>query len=240
MAAEYVIRLDDICPTMKWEVWDAIEGILTVRAIRPLLAVVPDNRDPKLQVSPPRDDFWERARQWKAKRWTIALHGYRHLYETADAGLVGLNRQSEFAGVARDVQVRRLREAAAIFRSNGLDADTWIAPAHSFDEATIDALRDVGVSRLSDGLFLYPGVDGKGMLWVPQQLWEFIHRPFGVWTVCLHINSWSGADVARFEKQLDRFAGSISDFESVCAKYAKRRQRMWDRAAAAAHLWWIQ
>jgi len=238
MAAEYLVRFDDVCPTMNWEAWDRVESILTSRGMRPLLAVVPDNRDPKLQVAPAREDFWERVRQWQERQWTIALHGYQHVYETRAAGLVGLNDRSEFAGVAAEEQARRLGEAVAIFRANGIAANTWIAPAHSFDKVTLAVLRDQGITRLSDGLFFHPGRDASGILWVPQQLWDFRRRPFGVWPVCLHINSWTARELDRFEESLDRFAPAITDFETVCAKYASRRLGLADRAIAAALLFY--
>src|SRR5262245_38354882 len=73
--SRYLIRFDDICSTMNWLVWDAIESQLIRYAVRPILAVVPDNRDPNLIVDPPRSDFWERVRRWQSRGYTIALHG---------------------------------------------------------------------------------------------------------------------------------------------------------------------
>src|SRR5688572_15384620 len=40
---QYLLRFDDICPTMNWRVWAEIESVLIQREIKPLLAVVPDN-----------------------------------------------------------------------------------------------------------------------------------------------------------------------------------------------------
>ena len=77
-----LLRFDDICPTMNWGTWDAGRGPDGPLGLRPILAVVPDNRDPKLVAGPPRADFWERVRGWQARGWTIALHGYQHLYVT--------------------------------------------------------------------------------------------------------------------------------------------------------------
>src|SRR5213594_2026420 len=63
--AQYLLRFDDICPTMNWRVWAEIESVLIQRRLKPILAVVPDNRDPGLQVDTPVADFWERARAWQ-------------------------------------------------------------------------------------------------------------------------------------------------------------------------------
>ncbi len=92
--ARYLIRFDDICPTMNWAVWDSIEEYLIRYRVRPILAVVPDNQDPNLVIDPPRDDFWERVRHWQRMGYSIALHGYQHRYVSSNAGLLLLNHQS--------------------------------------------------------------------------------------------------------------------------------------------------
>ena len=52
--ARFLLRFDDLCPTMNWAMWDAIEAHLVRMEVRPILAVVPDNRDPKLVAGPPK------------------------------------------------------------------------------------------------------------------------------------------------------------------------------------------
>src|SRR5712692_12017049 len=99
MTTQYLIRIDDICPTMNWAVWRAVEDVLVRYNISPLLAVVPDNQDPHLQITPARVDFWDCVRRWQALGWTIGLHGYRHSYVTRESGLLGINSFSEFAGL---------------------------------------------------------------------------------------------------------------------------------------------
>ena len=96
---QYLVRFDDICPTMNWSVWTQIEAELRQRNIKPILAVVPDNQDAKLRVDSPRSDFWDCVRGWQALGWTIGLHGYQHRYVTQQSGIVGLNARSEFAGL---------------------------------------------------------------------------------------------------------------------------------------------
>ena len=66
MKSRYLIRFDDICPTMNWSVWESVESILLKYHIKPILAVVPDNQDPQLVVDAPRPDFWEKVRQWQS------------------------------------------------------------------------------------------------------------------------------------------------------------------------------
>src|SRR5262252_3697380 len=87
-STKYLLRFDDICPTMNWQVWSEIEAALLDQDLKPILAVVPDNQDPVLKVDPPVEDFWERVRTWQARGWTIALHGYQHRYVTHSPGIV--------------------------------------------------------------------------------------------------------------------------------------------------------
>ncbi len=47
MKARYLIRFDDICPTMNWTIWEQVEQVLRTYHVQPILAVVPDNQDPR-------------------------------------------------------------------------------------------------------------------------------------------------------------------------------------------------
>jgi len=215
MRAKYLIRFDDICPTMNWETWAAIENVLLEFKIQPMLAVVPDNQDPHLQVAPARPDFWQQVRRWQNLGWTIGLHGYQHRYVTTDAGMVGLNHYSEFAGLPVATQEAKLQKGLAIFERERVRAEVWIAPAHAFDAATIQALKKLRINFISDGFFVFPRVEPDGMLWVPQQLWGFRSLPFGVWTVCYHHNEWTPGDMAKFRQDLQQYKDAITNFNDV-------------------------
>jgi predicted deacetylase len=198
---------------MNWSVWDKVEALLIDRQIRPIIAVVPDNRDAKLNAAPHCDDFWDRVRQWQGRGWSIGWHGFQHIYETSAAGIVGINKRSEFAGVSRSEQLRKLRAAYEIFSRHGIRPDLWVAPGHSFDRQTVELLQTFGVDVISDGFYLRP-VLALGSLWIPQQLWTLRHMPWGLWTVCYHVNRWADKDLVRFERAIDEFRGrfvSIAD-----------------------------
>jgi len=231
MSARYLVRFDDICPTMNRRSWNSVETVLLEAGVKPILSVVPDNRDPKLLIDPPDPEFWQRARIWQALGWTIGLHGLTHEYATADAGLVGINKRSEFAGRPFDDQLKRIREGLAIFAGHGLRADAWVAPAHSFDAATVAALSQCGLRVISDGLFVNPHVDDLGMTWIPQQMWRFRSLPTGVWTVCLHHNRWTETDVTRFRRDLRNYRTRFTDVPAELRRCRDRRSLL-DAAAA--------
>lgn len=234
MGATYLVRFDDICPTMNWTVWRQVERILTEAAVKPILAVVPDNQDQGLIIEPAASDFWGRVRDWQGNGWTIGLHGYQHRYETAEAGIIGRNPYSEFAGLPRQIQMTKLRDAVRIFERQRVTPDVWIAPAHSFDEITLEALAAVGIRTISDGYSLSPHIDARGMFWVPQQIGKFRPMPAFVWTVCLHHNAWGARDVDRFRSQIHRYRSRISTFQNVADRYARRHSGLADRVSGSA------
>jgi predicted deacetylase len=231
LPARYLVRFDDICPTMNWDIWQQVERSLNAHGVRPIVAVVPDNRDPQLRVAPRRPDFWAKVREWQARGWTIGLHGYQHLYTTKNAGILGRNHYSEFAGLPAYIQRSRLRAGVSIFRGNGVRADCFVAPAHSFDEATLDALVDVGVPAISDGYALAPYRCQRGLLWVPQQMGRFRRIPFGTWTICQHTNSWTKADCDTFDAFLCTFDSQMTTFEALCAQFGARKPSWADQFA---------
>jgi len=234
----YLLRFDDICPTMNWAVWEAIERELVLHDVRPILAVVPDNQDPGLMRDPPVADFWERVRRWQAMGFTIAVHGFQHLYTNHEKGLMKLTPHSEFAGLPYETQLDMLRRALAIFTENGVRADAFVAPSHSFDENTLRALAEVGIKVVSDGLWPWPHQDRNGIFWVPQQLWRFSPKPAGVWTVCLHHNKWPEKTLELFRTELAKYAPRMTDVATVAATYAGRPQTLGDRVSAFHNLMW--
>jgi predicted deacetylase len=233
MTAQYLLRFDDLCPEMNWSVWSEIEQLLVERNIKPILAIVPDNQDRALKVDRLAPDFWERARAWQARHWSIALHGYQHAYINRNWGLMRLTRSSEFAGLPRSIQKEKLRAALAIFERQGIRADCWVAPSHSFDWTTVDLLAELGLKVISDGLWAWPHTDRRGITWIPQQLWGGIsRRPAGVWTVCYHLNGWSMAQQDQFQHDLEAFGSHITSLDEVVKNFAERRLTLGDSAYA--------
>lgn len=209
MWARYLVRFDDVCPSMNWDAWNQVEGILVRNGVKPIIAIVPDNRDPHLEAGSPDERFWARAREWQARGWTIGWHGYQHLYDSEDPGLIGINRLSEFAGHTAELQRDRLSAAQAIFQAHGVRPDLWVAPAHSFDQVTVKLLGSFGIRLISDGFYLR-AVCRFGAVWIPQQLWAFRWMPLGLWTVCCHINKWKEKEIEEFEHGLGVFARRLT------------------------------
>ena len=232
MNTRFILRFDDICPTMNWRVWRLLERDLFDLNIRPLMAVIPDNRDRELMVSAPEvDDFWKSVRSWQERGWTIGLHGYQHRYVTNLAGMYGRIPRSEFAGLPYEIQEIKLRNAVRIFREHGISPAVWVAPAHSFDATTVAILSKLGVRIISDGYAIYPYEDAEGVTWIPQQFGKFRKLPFGVWTICCHFNFWTDAETEGFRQDLRKYRLHFTAITDVVQCYRERRRNWWDFGA---------
>jgi predicted deacetylase len=199
---------------MDWESWDKVEKVLVSEGIRPILAVVPDNRDENLIFGKENEHFWSKVRTWKKMGWSIAIHGYQHLYQTNDPGLLGLNEYSEFSGLSYEQQSKKLQKALKIFESHDVKPNLWVAPAHSFDKVTVRVLSDLGIEVISDGFFKRP-VKYMNMIWIPQQLWKFRHFRSGIWTVCYHVNGMKKEELERICSDLNQYNESIISLDYV-------------------------
>ena len=146
-----LIRFDDICPTMDWQEWNKAVDVVNEYGIKPLLGIIPDCQDPVLHINKPRFDFWEYIRNLQQQGWTIAMHGYQHIFDTIGKGLVTPVRSSEFAGHSYEVQYKKIKKGKIILESNGIYTDIFFAPAHSYDSNTLKALVANGFKYLSDG-----------------------------------------------------------------------------------------
>jgi hypothetical protein len=219
----YLLRFDDMCPTMNWALWNELEGLLIEADVKPILAVIPDNRDSKLMIDPPAPDFWDRVRSWQARGWAIALHGYQHTYVNAESGILRLNKRSEFAGLGYEKQLEKLRKGLEVFEREGVRADAWVAPAHSFDWVTVSALSAMGIHTISDGMALSPYRDPHGNIWIPQQFASMRPMPFGVWTYCYHLESLTPPAMNQFRMRLKQLSPQMISLPEAAQMGTKPR-----------------
>jgi hypothetical protein len=189
--------------------WASVEDVMERHHARPIVAIVPDNADPALIRGSADKGFWDRARQWAARGWTIALHGYRHELRPARGGLVPVNRYAEFTGLPWAEQRRRIREGTRVMEGQGLHPEIWVAPAHGFDLATLQALREeTAIRTISDG-FARRAFLHFGFTWLPQQLWRPREMMGGLWTICLHPNEMDDTAVQRLDGFVAAHPGSF-------------------------------
>lgn len=210
--AQYLLRFDDLCPTVSADRWQTLCSLINEFQLKPILAIVPDNQDADLALSPPNPDFWVQMRSLEAAGAATALHGFRHLCLSSGSSLVPLHNVSEFAGVPADTQQTWIRDGIAILRSHGLNPRLWVAPRHGFDHNTLFALRKEGIQILSDGLARIPFTRG-GLTWIPQQLWAPVGKESGLWTICIHPNTITDEQVVQLRTFVSLHAAQFTSVE---------------------------
>jgi hypothetical protein len=237
--AHYLLRFDDLCPTVSARCWQHLQLMVEELQLRPILAIVPDNRDSELQHSPPDPDFWSRMRALETAGATIALHGYRHLCASSGHSLVPLHRMSEFAGVPAGTQQAWIHAGLEILRGHGLNPRMWVAPRHGLDASTLDALRLEGIELLSDGLARIPFTCG-GITWIPQQLWAPVEKSCGLWTICIHPSTIDDGRVEELRTFISGHAAQFTSVDRVLAEFNPTRLGLAERAYAQCALLRIQ
>lgn len=215
--ARYLLRFDDLCPTMDRERWARFAQLIREFGIRPILAVVPDNQDPELNRAPADPDFWAEMRDFQAAGAAIGLHGLHHRCTASGPGLIPLHSHTEFAGAPEAEQRASISAGLAILRGHGLEPSIWVAPRHGMDHTTLKVLREEGIPVLSDGFAEAPFQYG-GLLWLPQQLWGPVEKKSGLWTICLHANSASETIIEELGRFLTRFGPQFTSVQQVLAE----------------------
>lgn len=218
MKNKYLIRLDDACPTMHAKKWQRMEDLLNAYGVKPLVGVIPANNDPKQMIDSSDGEFWTKVKNWKKKGWSIALHGYDHCYISND-GLKGLNplwARSEFAGVPLEEQKKKIREGIKVFNTHHISPKYFFAPSHTFDENTLQALREESNIRIiSDTIATQPYRKG-GFVFIPQLGGRCSEMKLpGVWTFCLHPSTMKEEDFVATEKFLQAHKDKMLGFDEL-------------------------
>ncbi|MEA4986607.1 MAG: DUF2334 domain-containing protein [Anaerovorax sp.] len=201
---KYIFRIDDIHPEMDWNNFFRLIDLFIKKGVKPLIGVIPDNKDQKICCNLFCNNFWSIISDLqKNGKLDIAMHGYQHLYATKDNGILGkfgMKCQSEFAGLPYEVQNAKIKKGKLILEEKGILTDIFMAPSHTFDKTTLIVLNENGFRYITDGIGLYP-YRMYGITLVPQQMAWPRRVAFGVITICLHLNSVDD----RFLKELENF-----------------------------------
>jgi len=237
--AQYLLRFDDLCPTMSRSQWQSFLPLIEEFGIQPILAVVPDNRDRELQLSEPDPEFWARMRAMEAAGATIAMHGYRHLCKNWGGSLLALHHRTEFAGVYEGVQREWIHSGLEILRDRGLNPRLWVAPRHGFDAHTLHALQQEGIPVISDGFARVPFIR-DGVTWIPQQLWRPVKKSKGLWTICVHANTAHDSLIRQLHAFLHRHADQFTSVDRVLAELKPTSLSLTEQLYAAWALWRTQ
>lgn len=216
--AQYIIRFDDLYSGMEESVLNLLLKFILNNRLPAILGVVPNWQDECDIKNPVADDvFWDIIRRLQQAGCEISLHGYCHkLFE--HPSLLQVNSYGEFAGLAKEEQRFRIREGKRVLEEHGIKCRAFMAPAHSFDDNTLDVLLEQGIEYVTDGKSLFPYKD-KGLVFIPQISSNFKTYPFGLITICLHPQWLADEDYKNLEKFLIAQRKDIISFEGAINYY---------------------
>ncbi|WP_165062720.1 DUF2334 domain-containing protein [Adlercreutzia sp. ZJ154] len=224
--SQYIIRLDDASEYMNLEKWRRIEHVLDNYGIKPIFGVIPNNCDSDLISYGHHEGFWELATMWCKKGWTPALHGYCHQFVTNDGGINPVNMKSEFAGLSYQEQAEKIKKGYQILTDHGIVPEIFFAPAHTFDNVTLDAIRKNSDIRVISDTIANDTYYMDGFYFIPQQSGRCRKLPFQVVTFCYHPNTMKEEDFA----SLDSFCAANN--EQFCSfgevELKKRKPNIFD------------
>ena len=216
MSKRYILRLDDACPTMNFQNWNRILGILDRYAVKPLVGVIPNNQDPSQKIDNENPDFWNLIKFWEDQGCEIALHGYNHVYSSSDSGIFPFWNKSEFAGLPLQEQKEKIHQGLAILKSHKIKPRIFFAPSHTLDINTLIALKETTDIRIiSDGIAITP-FRINDFVFFPQICGHCRNIPLnGIFTFCYHPNTMSERDFIDLENFLCKNYKVFSTFSSI-------------------------
>lgn len=210
--SKYIIRLDDASEKRDVGNWNRMEKLLDSYGIKPLVGVIPDCQDPMMEHYPIDQNFWTTVYEWQKKDWTIAMHGYQHLYTAKCGGVNPVNDRSEFAGDSLESQQRKIRSGISIFEKHGIYPKVFFAPSHTFDINTVKALKSESKIRIISDTIAFDTYYEYGITFVPQQSGKVRRLPFRVVTFCYHPNTMNDKDFEILESFIKKYSNRFSCF----------------------------
>lgn len=225
--AMFLIRLDDASDKMDVDKWNRIEKLLDKYKIKPIVGIIPSNKDPECAKFNVDKLFWNKAQKWEKKRWTIAMHGFEHVYETMNGGLNPIQQRSEFAGLPLDVQCKKIKMGYELLKSKNINPRIFFAPSHTFDINTLKALKnETNINIISDTIandIYYE----NNFYFIPQQSGCVRNLHLKVVTFCYHPNSMNDVDYVKLEKFIKKYRKKFISFDDLTLK--KRKITLYDK-----------
>ena len=214
-----LIRLDDIAENMNWGLMKKSELLFEKYGIKPVLGVIPNNKDNKLLSYPKKNDFWNQVRIWRDKGWEIAMHGSTHVYDKIceNKDYFGYSGESEFCGHSLETQTSKIKIGLKKFNDEKIEIRSFFAPNHTYDMNTFVALKNSGISEIIDGYGLMPYTE-NGLKFIPQLFYKIFMLPFGIQTTQIHLNYWNQKDFDIFEKFIIKNSNKIISYDQALEK----------------------
>ncbi len=143
-------------------------------------------------------------------------------------GVNPVNNFSEFAGVPYEEQCELISKGNAILQSHGVNVKIFFAPAHTYDNNTLRAIKENTDIRIISDTVADNVYFRDEMYFIPQQSGAVRTLPFKVVTFCYHPNI---MDNDAFERLESFICTHADEFGSVSPEILrKQRQSLYDVA----------
>ena len=214
-----LIRLDDIAENMNWDLMKKSELLFEKYAIKPVLGVIPDNKDQSLLSYPKKNDFWEQVRNWKNKGWEISMHGCTHVYDknSKNEDYFNYGGGSEFCGHSLETQMSRIKDGLKKFSDEKIKIRSFFAPNHTYDKNTFAALKNSGINEIIDGYGIMP-YEENNIKFIPQLFYKVLMLPFGIQSTQIHLNYWKQKDFDNFKNFIEKNKNKILSYDQALNK----------------------
>ena len=215
-----LIRIDDVCENMNWDLMSKLESLFDNHSIKPVLGVIPNNRDEDFLSFPRNDNFWDQVRKWQDKGWEIVQHGDTHIYDrlcSKKSDYFEYGGGSEFFGHPLNVQEKRIKNGLEKFKREKINIRSFFAPNQTYDENTFIALKNCGINEVIDGYGLMPYTE-KNVKFIPQLFEKVVLLPFGIQSTKLHLHVWDENDYKKFENFIKINSKKIITYDQALNK----------------------
>lgn len=108
--------------------------------------------------------------------------------------------------------VKKIRDGMKILREHEIIPEIFFAPAHTFDENTLRALKKESEIRVISDTIASDVYYEDGFYFIPQQSGRCRRLPFKVVTFCYHPNIMNNEDFNRLELFLEKYSGNFDIF----------------------------
>ena len=214
-----LIRLDDIAENMNWELMAKCEELFDKYNVKPVLGVIPNNKDNELMTYERKENFWDIVRNWNKKGWEISMHGNNNVYDkqTYKKDFFNYGGNSEFFGHDYITQKKKIETGLEKFNKEKINIRSFFAPNHTYDMNTFKALKESGIKNILDGYGLMP-FKMNGINFIPQLFYRVILLPFGIQSTQIHLNYWTYDDFKQFENFVITNHKKIISFDQALEK----------------------
>lgn len=220
--SKYILRLDDASDYMDLDQWNRMATLLNEYNIKPMIGIIPQNRDESLVNAYSRNpDFWAWVKLRMNDGWSIAMHGFEHCFVTQNGGIHPVNLYSEFAGLSYEEQCEKIKRGYSILEEHGIYPNIFFAPAHTFDNNTLRAIKNWTPIRIISDTIAYDVYKDGEFFFIPQQSGKARSLPFPLVTFCYHPNTMTDRSFEELQGFLARYA---SRFISVDKRILKNRK----------------